>query len=295
MQPNTRFIAWGILIILAGVWGTSFLLIKYGLMHFSPSQVGSMRIVIAFIFLIPFALSRLRNLYKRDLLWLILSGFLGYLIPSLLFAHAEQVVNSSVAGILNSLTPIFTLIIAFSIFRMKFSWLNIIGVFMGLLGAMALMVSTNGGVIDLKIGYSLLIVIATILYAFNANIIKNKLGHLHSVDVTSFAFLMVGPVASVHLLFFTPVIHSFSLPGAGWGLLYIAILAIAGSALALMLFNYLIKITTVIFSTSVTYLIPVVATLAGIADREPFRASYLGWVAVILAGVFLVNQRGKVR
>lgn len=290
---NPKVVAWGILGVLAMVWGSSFILIKYGLMHFSPAQVGSLRIVIAFIFLLPFALANLRTLKRRDLGWIFLSGMIGNLIPSLLFAFAEQVVHSSVAGILNSLTPIFTLIVATTLFGSRFTRLNIAGVFVGLTGAVLLLYSVNGGVVDVRIGYALLIVLATILYAFNLNIVKNKLTHLHPVHLTSFAFLLVGPVALVFLTGFTPIFTAFAMPGAGRGLLYIGILAIVGTALSLMLHNHLIRITNVIFSSSVTYLIPVVATVAGVADGEPFKAHYLIWVAVIITGVFMVNSRKR--
>lgn len=290
---TNAFLPWLILAILAVIWGSSFILIKYGLDHFSAAQVGSMRIVIAFLVLLPVALASRKRLKRADLLWLFLSGFLGYLIPSLLFAFAEQVVPSSVAGILNSLTPIFTLLVAVSLFGRKFSWVHTSGVLLGLVGAIGLMLSVNGGVVDVRIGYALLIVLATILYAFNLNIIKTRLGHLRAIDVTAFGFLLNGPLAVIHLFLFTPLFPALSAPGAEWGLLYIGILAVAGSAIALVIFNHLIKITNVIFSSSVTYLIPIVATLAGIADGESFKVRYLLWVVVILFGVFLVNKRPK--
>lgn len=291
MNKSSAFTAWGILIILAIVWGSSFILIKYGLDYFTAAQVGTLRVVIASLFLMPFAIVKIKNLKRRDAGWLFVSGLLGYLFPALLFAYAEQVVDSSVAGILNSLTPIFTLIVALTLFGGRFKSRNIAGVVLGLFGALALMRAANGGIVDLRIGYSMLIVIATICYAFNVNIIKHKLTHLHSVDITSFSFMMVFPIALVHLLLFTPIAESLSKPGYEWGLLYLGILAVVGSAVALMLFNYLIKLTNVIFSSSVTYLIPIVATLAGVADGEPFKASFLIWVGMILAGVFLVNSR----
>jgi drug/metabolite transporter (DMT)-like permease len=294
IHQNTR--AWGILIILSMVWGSSFLLIKLGLEHFSAAQVGSLRIAIAFLFILPFALRRIRQLRRADLLWLCFSGLVGNLTPSLLFAYAEQVVSSSVAGVLNSLTPIFTGIVAVTLFGSRFSKANIAGIAVGLVGAVGLMITTNNDKIDINTGYAMLIALATVCYAFNVNIIKNKLSHLHPVSIAAFAFLMAGPVALIHLIGFTPVVASMAAPGAMQGLLYVSILAIAGSALALMLFNHLVQITNVIFSASVTYLIPVVAIMVGIAAGEEFKARYLLWFVCIAAGVFLVNRvpgRGK--
>ncbi|MFO7723367.1 MAG: DMT family transporter [Bacteroidales bacterium] len=291
MKINTMWLSWLILALLAITWGSSFILIKYGLIYFTPEQVGTLRVVMAFLFLLPFALARTRRFKRADAGWLFLSGFIGYLVPSVLFAYAEQVIDSAVAGILNSMTPIFTLVVAMTFFKRKFGLINIIGVIIGLIGALALMHSVNGGVMDVKIGYSLLIVLATILYAFNVNIVKTKLSHLHSVDITSFSFLLIGPLALGYLFAFTPLELRMSLPGVEWGFLYVGILGVVGSALALMLFNYLIKTTNVILSSSVTYLIPIVATMAGIADGEPFKSHYFIWVAVILTGVFLVNRK----
>ena len=293
MGKNKTFIAWAILLLLAVVWGSSFILIKKGLIYFTPAQVGTLRVVIASLFLVPFAVIKIKNLKRRDIGWLFVSGCLGYFFPSLLFSYAEQVVDSSVAGILNSLTPIFTLILAVLVFKQHFGLRKVAGVFIALAGALALMNAVNGGIVDVRIGYSLLIVLATIFYAINVNIVKHKLSHLHSVDITSFSFMLIFPIAFTHLLFFTPFSHSMSQPGFEQGLIYVGILGVAGSAIALMLFNYLIKITNVVFSSSVTYIMPIVATLFGIADGEPFKATYFLWVGMILTGVFLVNRRNN--
>jgi drug/metabolite transporter (DMT)-like permease len=292
-SKNPKVIAWGILGILAAVWGSSFILIKYGLLYFSPAQVGSLRIVIAFLFLLPFALKNIRYLKRRDLGWIFLSGMLGNLIPSLLFAYAEQVVPSAVAGVLNSLTPIFTLIIATAFFGGRFTKMNTGGIVVGLAGAVLLMLSVNDGRVDVKIGYALLIVLATLMYAINLNIIKTRFSHIHPVHFTSFVFLLTGPVALIFLAGFTPVVQALSKPEAGMGLLYISVLAIIGTALALMLHNHLIRITNVIFSSSVTYLIPVVATIMGVLDGESLKPQYLIWISIIIGGVFMVNSRKK--
>jgi drug/metabolite transporter (DMT)-like permease len=295
MKTNVTVLSWLILALLAITWGSSFILIKYGLIYFTPDQVGTLRVVMAFIFLLPFALARIKRLRRADAGWLFLSGLIGYFIPSVLFAFAEQVIDSAVAGILNSMTPIFTLVVALLFFKSRFSLINILGVITGLVGALGLMHSVNGGVMDVRIGYSLLIVLATILYAFNVNIVKTRLTHLHSVDITSFSFFLVGGFALLYLFIFTPIELRMSLPGVEWGFLYVGILGVVGSALALMLFNYLIKTTNVILSSSVTYLIPIVAIIAGIADGEPFKAGYFIWIAVILGGVFLVNMKSVSR
>jgi drug/metabolite transporter (DMT)-like permease len=291
MGNRPPVVAYAIFLLLGGVWGSSFLLIKYGLEHFSAAEVGSLRIVIAFLFMLPFALARISRLKRADLLWLFLSGLLGNLIPSLLFAYAEQVVSSSVAGVLNSLTPIFTLVVAMTLFGKRFFAAHLLGIALGLVGAVMLVISADGNDGGFAPSYAMLVVLATILYAFNLNIVKNKLAHLHPVHITAFAFLLVGPLALAFLAGFTPVVTNLNKPDALEGLLYVSILAIAGSALALMLFNHLIQMTNVVFSSSVTYLIPIVAVIAGAADGESFKPVYVLWIMCILAGVFLVNKK----
>lgn len=288
---NNNFIAWIILITLAVVWGSSFILIKYAVVPFTPSQVGSMRIFIAFLFLLPFALAKLKFLYRKDLLWLFLSGVVGNLIPSLLFAYAGTRVESSIIGVLNSLTPVFTLVIAMVIFAKRYKALNITGVFVGMAGAILLMISMNDGVFDIKLGYASLVVIATICYAINLNILKNKLDHIHPVNIASFSFLLAGPVAGIHLIIFTPLTDNMQHPDAASGFLFVMILAILGSAIAIMMLNHLVKITNAVFSSSVTYLIPIVAIIAGIVDGEVFKSVYVIWVIIILSGVLMVNYK----
>ncbi|MDY0076766.1 MAG: DMT family transporter [Bacteroidales bacterium] len=288
---NQPLLAWLILAGLVLTWGSSFILIKRALVYYSAIEVGALRVVITFLFLLPFALPRLKKLAKKDLIWLALAGTVGSFFPAFLFAAAQKGIDSSTAGLLNSLTPLFTLIIGLIIFSIKVKKIQIIGVLVGLLGAFGLVSSSGGHDFSFNIPYALMVVLATIFYAVNVNLIKAKLGHIKSITITAMTFFIVGLPAAIILFGTTDFVHKIQHEPEAWtGLGYLAILAIVGTGIAMMGFNMLIKITTPIFASSVTYLIPVVALLWGIIDGEYFHPGFLIWIGLIIGGVLLVNR-----
>ncbi len=288
---NKRFLSWLILTGLVLTWGSSFILIKRGLEVFSPAVVGSLRVTITFLILMPFAFSRIGKMKSKDLMWLGISGFIGNLLPAFLFAKAQTGINSSTAGLLNSLTPLFTLLVGLSLFGMKTRWINVLGVIIGLLGAAGMISQSGGHSFEFNISYASYIILATVFYAINVNLIKTKLSHIDSLGITSLTFSLVGIPALAILLFGTDFTSQITQPGAMQGLGYIAILAIVGTGIAMIAFNVLIKITSALFASSVTYLIPVVAILWGIADSEQFEPEYIVWIGMIIGGVILVNRK----
>ncbi|MDY0085637.1 MAG: DMT family transporter [Bacteroidales bacterium] len=290
-KPAQATTAWLILSGLVVTWGSSFILIKRGLLYFDPVEVGSIRVGITFLFLLPFAVKRLKNLSKKDILWLSISGFAGNFFPAFLFAAAQKGIDSSTAGLLNSLTPLFTLLIGLIIFKIKTKLIQIAGVIIGLIGAAGLINSSGGNDFSFNFGYASLVVLATIFYALNVNLIKAKLQHLNSITITSVAFFIVGFPSMIILLATTDFIPKLtSVPGAWTGLGYLAILAVMGTGIAMIAFNSLIRITTPLFASSVTYLIPVVALIWGIIDGEYLDLSFLLWIGLIIGGVLLVNR-----
>jgi drug/metabolite transporter (DMT)-like permease len=284
-------ISWLILVVLMLTWGSSFILIKRGLTVFDSMQVGALRIGIAFIVLLPFAFSRLKRLHKRHWVVLFFVSF-GSAAPAFLFPMAQMGIDSGIAGILNSLTPLFTLIIGLSLFQLKTKWFNVVGVVIGLVGAIGLINVSGGGNFSFNFGYATYIIIATILYAFNGNLIKRFLNDLDSFTITIFSFFIFGLPALIYLFVGTDFAFKFSTHPQFWeGMAYLSILAIVGTAAALIAFFYLIKITNVIFASSVTYLIPIVALAWGIIDGERFEITYVLWVSFILIGIYLVNAK----
>lgn len=287
---SRNLLSWIILVLLAITWGSSFILIKKGLVSFSSDEVGALRIIISFLFLLPLAILRIRRVKRKDFLYLFIVGLVGSVAPAFLFAKAQTGIDSNLAGILNSLTSLFTLIVGLSFFGLKTKWFNVLGVFLALMGAVGLISVSGDNSFTFNLTYSAYVIIATICYAFNVNIVKNYLKHLDSIAITSVSFFMVGLPLIAYLFLFTD--FSGQIAGGGEalaGLAYISILAVVGTGLALMAFNYLIKISSPIFASSVTYLIPVVAIMWGVFDGETFKPNYLIWVLLILLGVILVN------
>jgi drug/metabolite transporter (DMT)-like permease len=288
----TLFIAWIILACLALVWGSSFILIKRGLEFFASNEVGALRITITFIFLIPFAVRKIRTLKMREWRYLALVGIVGSVLPAFLFAKAQTGIDSSLAGILNSLTPLFTLIIGLSFFSYKTKWFNIAGVLIGLIGAIGLISISGGKSFEFNFQYAIYIIIATICYATNVNIVKFKLPGTDALTITSVSFMIIGPPVLLYLFIFTDFLHQVSVdPHAFKGLGYITILSVFGTGLALMAFNKLVKMASPVFAASVTYLIPIVAISWGAIDSEKMPAQSYLWMAVILLGVFLANKK----
>lgn len=290
MPEKKTWFPWLILIILALVWGSSFILIKRGLESFSPGEVGALRVVITWLFLVPFAAKRLKGIPLNQWRVLLAVGMVGSLIPAFLFSAAQRGIDSSLAGILNSLTPLFTLIVSIVFFKSRPKWFNITGVIIGLAGAIGLVSVSGTGNFTVNMGYAILIIIAAICYAVNVNIVKAFLQGVDPVAITALSFFTVGPMAAIYLFGFTPFASGIENNPESWkGLGYIAILAIAGTGLALMLFNRLIQMSSAVFASSVTYFIPVIALLWGIADGEKFRPGFLLWVMLVITGVLLVN------
>lgn len=285
-------LAWGILIGLALVWGSSFILIKRGLDYFSVTEVGALRISITFIFLSPIAITRLKKIQLREWKLLSMVGLIGSGLPAFLFAKAQTGIDSSLAGILNSLTPLFTLIIGLIFFSYRTKWFNIAGVITGLIGAIGLISISGGRSFEINFQYALYIIVATICYAINVNLVKYKLPKTDAVTITAISFFIIGWPVILYLLFFTGFLHKVtSDPGALRGLGYIAILAVIGTGMALIAFNKLVKMASPVFAASVTYLSPIVAVLWGALDHEKFSFLAFLWMAVILAGIFLVNKK----
>ncbi len=291
---NNRLLAWLILIALALTWGSSFILIKRGLVYFSPIEVGSLRVVITFLLLLPFALRRIRRQDARSLFWLAASGITGNLIPAFLFAKAQTGIDSATAGMLNSVTPLFTVILGIILFRIHVRFLQIAGVLVGMAGAIGLIHMSGGNTFGFNVYYSSFVILATLLYATNVNLIKAKLSQIDSLSITAITFFMAGLPALIILFFFSGFTTTIQTqPDWHIGLGYLAILATVGTGLAMIAFNKLIKMTSPVFASSVTYMMPLIALMWGIVDGEHFSPDYLLWTAMIIGGVVLVNYNRK--
>lgn len=291
MQEQKQNISsWIILISLVLVWGSSFILIKKSLLYFNSTEVGIMRVVITFLFLLPVGFQKAMKMNWKMAVNLAISGLIGSLIPALLFAKAQTGIDSNLAGTLNALTPLFTLLMGISFFKLKTRWYNIIGVLIGLVGAIGLIYVNGSKGFVFNFSYSALIILATLCYAFNVNFIKLKMKEINSLTITVLTFFYMGIPSFIYVAFFSEIPGKLiSNPENLKGLGYLSILSIVGTGLALIAFNKLIKVSSPIFASSVTYLIPIVAILWGIIDGEAFKFSYILWFILIIFGILLVN------
>lgn len=246
--------------------------------------------VIACAALLPFAIRNVRKVEPGRWKFLLGSGLLGNFFPAFLFAIAETRLASGLAGVLNSLTALFTLLVGAALFGQSITWMRMLGIVVGIAGTAVLIFSGNGNAELDNMYYGLYIVLATIFYGISANLIKFRLHGMKAIAVSSLALLTVGPVALVYLFttdFWYKLHH---VPGAWEALMYIAILAVFSTAIALVLFNKLIQISTTLFASSTTYLIPVVALMWGVLDGEVIHLWHYVGMVIILAGVFIVNR-----
>lgn len=263
---------------------------KRGLEEYEHDTVAALRISIASICLLPFAFKSFKRIERKHWKYLILSGFLGNGIPAFLFTYAQTEISSAMSGMLNSLTPIFALIIGLLLFKNKINMLKILGVFMGLVGALGLIISEGINIKTSNLSYSFLVVLATICYAFSVNIIKTYLKDVNSLAITSLAFLSIGPLTIIYLIFETTFFIDIKTTTTFLPLVYISILAIIGTALSVILFNILIKKVSTLFATSVTYLIPAFAIMWGVIDGEALNYLHFISLFITLIGIYFINK-----
>ncbi|MBP6334841.1 MAG: DMT family transporter [Bacteroidia bacterium] len=281
-----------LIIILAVIWGSSFILIKRGLDVYTPVQVGAIRIFVAFLCVFPFVFRSFNKVEPGMWKYLFATGLLGNGIPAILFPLAGTNISSAVSGMMNSATPIFTLIIGMSMFGMAGGRNRILGLLLGLVGALILVGGKSGTLEGGDPMYAGYIVIATICYAFSVNILRYKLPTLGSMETTGFALLFAAVPLGIYLFTTDFVERTQITEGAFASLSAILVLGILSTALSTVLFNRLIKISGALSASSVTYLIPIVAIAWGYFDNENVGFLHLGGLIAILGGVYLINKKG---
>lgn len=292
---SKQAISWILLIFLACIWGSSFILMKKGMFSedgsviFSSQQVGSLRMLIAALILLPISISKLKLLNIKNIIFFAIVGFCGNFFPAYLFTFAETGISSGLAGMLNSFTPIFTIIIGFIIFKNKLTNKQLFGTFIGTVGIVALVLTGKNASLTGDWEHIFAIVLATLLYAISLNTIKYKLSSYNSYEITSLAFFSILPF-SIFGFFATDTIATIrSNAMALNGLIYIFILSIVGTALAVLIFNRIIAYSSALFASSVTYFIPIVAVVIGFGFGESITIWQVISMLVILFGVIVAN------
>lgn len=295
MTANTTrpALAWGLLLILSLIWGSSFILMLFGLKVFPPLQLALIRMAVAAVCLSPLVFLYIRKVSWRDVGILFAIGMAGNAVPAYLFAEAETQLPSAIVGVLNSMSPIFTLLLGWMFFKLRFPLVNGAGVLLGFVGATILALS--GGVDaqqTTKLSYTLLVVGATVCYGISTNLIKYYFTGRNPIMIATLALSLVGWPSLIYLLAFTDFSQRFdSQPGAMEAFGYIALLGAVGTAFGVALFNKLLQISSIIFATSVTYTIPLVALLWGVFLKEELTPWHGVGFAVILLGVWLANRK----
>lgn len=285
-------LAWFILIILTIVWGSSFILIKRGLDHFDAGEVGALRMFSASIVLLPIALRNIKKFTPRQYYYLFIVGFVGSFLPAFLFAKAETGLSSALAGVLNAITPVSVVIIGALFFSQKFTARTAIGVLIGFVGTVILMLAGSEGESFSLNYYALFILLATVFYGLNVNLIKYRLHGVAAIPLTAMAFSLILPFAAIYLFGYSDFLSKVQLNPEAWeSVFYISLLGVVGTAAAMMLFNKLIQFISPVFASSVTYLIPIVAVFWGIADGETLLFTHYIAMIIILIGVYITNRK----
>lgn len=286
-NKNLRFVY---LAILALVWGSSFILIKRGLLGLNPFQLGSLRIVFAALFLLIIGFNSIKHIQLRHWKYLALTACFGTFVPVFLFSYAQTQISSTISAILNSLTPLNTLLLGILLFKVDFQRRQIFGVFFGLVGSSLLILNGAATHPDQNYAYAILLILASICYALNVNFIKRYLSDLSPLSITTGNFVVMLIPAFI-VLFFSGFFEAIQVQQTQDVIIYIAILGVVGTALANILFYRLIQISSPVFASSVTYLIPVVAFFWGLLDNEGLTFIQLIGAAIIMFGVYLSAKK----
>ncbi len=291
MAEKSKILRWIYLMLLAVMWGSSFILMKRGLENFTANQVAAFRMFVAAIVLLPFIFLQLKNIEKSRWKYILATGLLGNGIPAFLFTHAETGISGSMAGMLNSLTSVFTLMVGFLFFKTQFTSRHILGVLLGFTGAAFLIYLSAGDVQSAEPWKGVYVLLATVCYAFSVNILRNKLSGIPAITLTGAALLFAGIPSGIYLFSTDFVFRLTHLEYARQSAGYIILLAILGTVISTVIFNQLIRISSALYASSVTYLIPFVAVLWGLFDAETFNGFYLAALLIILLGIYLINHR----
>ena len=286
---NNKQLRWFLLIMISLIWGSSFILMKKALIDLTPIQVGALRIIFSSVALFIVGFKSLFTISRKQWIHIFTTSMVGTFFPVFLFAYAIQQIDSSIASILNSLTPLNTLIVGAVFYGFHFLRKQLLGIILGLIGAILLIVKGAEINPDQNYYYALLVIISSVGYAFNVNIIKKHLNDLKALTITTgnFVFLIIPAIV---ILWFTDFFHVEKIQVSTNALWYIVVLSVFGTAMAKTLFNKLIQISSPIFSSSVTYLIPFVAIFWGVLDGEKLHVSQLFMGGLIFLGIYLVNK-----
>ncbi len=282
---------WFLLLFISITWGSSFILIKKSLLVFTPYEIGAIRVVGSGLILASIGIPALVRMKRSTLLWVIIAGFFGNFVPMFLFPIAQTQVSSSLAGILDSLVPIFILAFGFLFFGIKSKFSQVIGAIIGFIGAASLIIFSEGNSEESQFGYALLIILGGASYAVNSLIVKEKIPELDAIKLTA-AVYSFWAIPEGIILYFTGIIQNFEMKeNYIEPMFYMAFLTIFGTAIAMLLYFKLIQNTSAVFASISSYLLPIVAIIWGILDDEEFSFWYILSGILIAIGIYLIREK----
>lgn len=281
---------WALFVVLSLIWGSSFILMKLGIENLNAYEVASLRILSAGLVLMPFAFKAVKAIPKGKIWYAILSGLLGSFFPAYLFCIAETRIDSSLAGILNALTPLFTVVIGVSFFHLKASRNKWLGIIVGFIGLMLLPFASSKGIVLKDFSYSLFCLLATVLYGVNVNMVGTHLKTVNSINIAALAFVFLMIPSAVILYFAGYFDRELTETAVVQATAASAVLGILGTAVASIMFYMLLKRAGALFASTVTYGIPFVAILWGVFYGETITVMQIGCLGIILFGVYLANR-----
>lgn len=290
-ENKTSPFVWVLLFSCVLIWGSSYILIKRGLLAFSPLQVGALRLTVAAVCMLPFAVYLFRT-RKKDYPWrdVALAAVFGNLVPAICYPLAQQKLASGTVGVLNAFTPLLTLAVGYLFFSTRVKWWNAVGVGLGLIGAITLVMQKSSGG-ESHYLYGIPVFIATLCYGINVNFVKRRLSDIGSMELASFSLAFAGIPAALYLFLGSDFTTIAATPDGLTAVGYVFILGAFGTALASVLFYKMLNLTGPLFASSTTYLMPIVSLAWGFLDQEAIGWAHILGMALILGGVSLVNKK----
>lgn len=283
-----------LLLIISITWGSSFILIKKTLPVFDPYQIGAFRAGLSGLLLAFIGFPAMRRMTRKDIFWIALSGLFGNFLVVFIFPFAQREVSSSLAGIINALDPVFTLILGAILFGIRSKTIQYLGAVIGFGGALVLVYTSGSESSQSHYFYILLLIIGAALYAVSALIVEKKLAHIKSKELAS-SIYTIWMIPSLIILgfsgFFTEIDYTQTETLESlWALVF---LTVVSTTLVMFLFFKLVQETSAVFASTISLLTPVVAVLWGILDGEKFTFWYALGGVLILIGVYFIREKKK--
>ena len=285
---------WLYLAVLSIIWGSSFILIKKGLVGLTPFQLASLRMIFAATAIAIYSFNSLKKIPKKSWKWIIITAYFGTFFPVYLISYGQTEIESGLASIITTITPINTLLVGIIFFGLMYTKKQLLGLLIGLVGAILLIYEASEANFSINIYYSFFIYMTTVGYAASVNLIKNYLTNISPEAVTAGIFISISPPALIVLFLSDFSSLNFQDSTVISSIIFVFILGVFSSAVAQTLFNKFVKIASPLFASAVTYTMPIIAIFWAILDGETLTLMQFFATAIILAGVYMVNKKKKI-